>query len=82
MFTVKNNIQKREKNLKNANKAVAEFKKRLSISVKKQEKLDVIKKQDFRRGGLLEKYIIRILYEQNNRKFKEYLKKLERNWQK
>ena len=37
-------------------------------------------KRDFRRKELLRKYIAKILYRQNNRKFeKEYLKKLERN---
>jgi len=52
-----------------------EFKERLS---RKQEKLK--KKQDFRKGMLLEKYIIKMLYKLDNRKFKEdYLKKLERN---
>ena len=39
--------------------------------------------RDFRRGELLEKYITKILYRQDDRKFEEkYLKKLERNWQK
>jgi len=36
--------------------------------------------KNFRRGELLEKYIAKILYEWDNRKFKEkYLRKLERN---
>jgi len=39
--------------------------------------------QDFRRGELLRKYITKILYRWDDRKFEEeYLKKLERNWQK
>ena len=42
----------------------------------------MMKKKNFRKGKLLEKYIVMILYEWNNRKFEEeYLKKLERNWQ-
>jgi len=41
----------------------------------------VIEEQDFRRGKLLGKYTVKILYRWNNRKFEiEYLKKLERNW--
>ena len=41
------------------------------------------KEKDFRREELLEKYMAKILYGWNDRKFeKEYLKKLERNWQK
>ena len=40
-------------------------------------------KRDFRRGKLPGKYMARMLYEQNNKKFeREYLKKLERNWTK
>jgi len=40
----------------------------------------MIEKRDFRRGELLEKYIVKMLYECNNGKFEErYLKKLERN---
>ena len=39
--------------------------------------------RDFRREELLGKYMAKILYSQNNRKFeKEYLRKLERNQQK
>jgi len=40
-------------------------------------------KKNFRRGELLGKYMVKILYEWDNRKFEEeYLRKLERNWQK
>ena len=43
----------------------------------------MVEKRDFRRAELLEKYIAKILYRQDNRKFEnKYLKKLERNWQK
>jgi len=39
--------------------------------------------RDFRRGKLPGKYIAKMLYECDDRKFEEkYLKKLERNWQK
>ena len=37
--------------------------------------------RDFRREKLLEKYIAKMLYRQNNRKIEEeYLRKLKRNW--
>ena len=37
--------------------------------------------EEFKRSELLEKYIVRILFGWNDKKFKdEYLKKLERNW--
>ena len=43
----------------------------------------MVKKRNFRRRELLGKYIAKMLYRQNNRKFEnEYLKKLERNQQK
>ena len=35
----------------------------------------------FKRSELLEKYIVKILFEQNDRKLEDkYLKKLERSW--
>ena len=62
-------------------KVVVEFEERLNTEVRWQEKLDLVKERDFRRGELLEKYMVKILYKWNNRKFEEkYLKKLERNW--
>ena len=71
-----NNIQKKKKDLENIKEVVAEFERRISIEVKKQEKLNLVEEQDYRRGKLLEKYMAKMLYEQNNRKFKkEYLKK-------
>ena len=37
--------------------------------------------EEFRRSELLEKYTVKILFGQDNRRFKDkYLKKLERNW--
>ena len=46
----------------------------------RQEKLDIVKERDFRRGELLEKYLVEVLYSWDNRKFgEEYLKNLERN---
>ena len=56
---------------------------RLSAEVKRQEKLDIAEKKNLRREKLLEKYIAKILYRWNDGKFKkEYLRKLERNWEK
>jgi len=62
---------------------VAEFKGRINIEVRQQEKLDRIEERNFRREKLPEKYIAKMLYGWNDKKFEvEYLKKLERNWQK
>ena len=82
-FTVEHDIQKREENLGNTREAIKEFERRMSTEVRWQEKLDMIEEKDYRRGKLPGKYMVKMLYRQNNRKFEEeYLKKLERNWQK
>ena len=52
----------REKVLKNTKEVIVEFEEKLNAEVKRQEKLDKIEKRDFRRGELLEKYIVRMLY--------------------
>ena len=62
-FTVENNTQEREKNLENTKKAVAEFERRLSAEVRRQEKFNKIEEKDFRRGELPENYMARMLYE-------------------
>ena len=55
----------------------------MSVEIRKQEKLDRIEEKDFRRGELPGKYMVKMLYEWDNGKFKkEYLRKLEKNWQK
>ena len=43
----------------------------------------MVEEKNFRRRELPEKYIVKMLYKQDDSKFEdEYLKKLERNWQK
>jgi len=82
-FIIEYNIWEREEDLENTKEVVTEFKEKLNAEVRQYEKLDMIEKRDFRRGELLEKYIAKMLYRWNDGKFKaEYLKKLERNWQK
>ena len=67
--------------MKNAGEALKEFEKRINTEVRRQEKIDIAKERDFRRGELLGKFTAKILYKWNDGKFKEeYLKKLERNW--
>jgi len=41
--------------LENAKEVVAEFEERLNIKVRRQEKLNMAEKRDFRKGELLEK---------------------------
>jgi len=53
----------REKiDLENTNKVVVEFERRLSTEVGRQENLDIVKKRDFRREKLPEKYTVKMLY--------------------
>ena len=60
-----------------------EFEGRMNVEVRKQEKIDMAEERDFRRGKLPGKFIAKMLYRWDNGKFEEeYLRKLERNWQK
>ena len=64
----------------NVKEVVKKFKGRVNAEVRRQEKLDMVEERDFRRGELLGKYTVEMLYGWNDRKFEdEYLKKLERN---
>jgi len=55
----------------------------MNVEVRRQEKLDMAEERDFRRGELSGKFTAKMLYGWDDGKFeKEYLKKLERNWQK
>ena len=67
---------------------VDEFEERLSTEVRRQEGVEQRwrvklnpRVDEFRRSELLGKYITKLLFEWDNKKFEEeYLKKLERNW--
>ena len=76
------NNQKKKEDLENVKELIAEFKKR-NAKVRRQEKLELAEKKNLRKGELLGKYMAKMLYKQNNGKFKtKYLRKLEKNWQK
>ena len=80
-FTTEHNSWEREKDLENTKEVVAEFERRVNVEVRWQEKLDIVEERDSRREELLRKYIAKMLYRWDDRKFeKEYLKKLKRNW--
>ena len=82
-FMAEYNTWEKEKDLENARGVIEEFKEKMSMEIRRQERLNRIEEKDFKRGQLPEKYMAKMLYEQDNRKFeKEYLRKLERNWQK
>ena len=78
---VEHNSWEKEEDLENIKKLVAEIEGRMNIEVRRQEKLDLAEKKDFRKVELPGKYTVRMLYGWDNGKFEnEYLKKLERNW--
>ena len=82
-FIVEHDSWKKEEDLGNTKKLVAEFEGKMNTKVRRQEKLDLVEKKDFRRNKLPGKYTAKILYGWNDGRFKdEYLKKLERNWKK
>ena len=58
---VEHNIWEKKENLGNAREAVKKFEGR-STEVKRQEKLDMMEKKDFRRKELPGKYITKMLY--------------------
>jgi len=80
---VKHDTWKRREDLRNTREALEEFKERMNVKVRRQEKLDMAKERNFRREELLGKFTVKMLYGWDDRKFeKKYLRKLERNWQK
>ena len=81
-FTVEYDTWEKKEDLENAREMLEEFERRINAEVRRQEKIDMAKERDFRRRELLGKFTAKMLYEWNNGKFeKEYLRKLERNWQ-
>ena len=64
--------------MKNAEEALEEFKERMNAEVRRQERIDMAEERDFRRGELLGKFTVKMLYGWNDGKFEEeYLKKVE-----
>ena len=58
-----------------------EFEGRMNAETRRQEKIDMAEERDFRRGELPRRFMAKVLYGWDNRKFEEeYLRKLERNW--
>ena len=87
-YMVKENTWEELENLKNVREKIEEFEKgrfeeeiRI-IRMKKGKEIKLnLEAEEFRRGELPEKYMVKLLYEWDNKKFdEEYLKKLERNW--
>jgi len=83
VFTAEGDTWERRENLKNVEELIEEFEKG-GIEVRQQEKIEKRKEEDeYRRMELLGKYMAKLLYGWDDRKFEEeYLKKLEKNWKK
>ena len=76
-----NTWEKRE-NLENTKKALKKFKGQMNAEVRRQERIEMVEEREFRRRELLGRYTAKLLFEWDDRRFeKEYLRKLERNWQ-
>jgi len=61
-FTVEYDSWKREKDLENVKETITEFKKRVNVEVRRQEKLNMMEERDFKRGKLPGKYTMKMLY--------------------
>ena len=82
-FTVEHDIWEKKKDLENAREVLKEFEGRMNAEVRRQEKLNMAEEKDFRREELPGKFTAKMLYRWDDGKFEEeYLRKLERNWQK
>ena len=67
--------------MKNVRELVKKFEDRLNAEIRRQEKINTIRKEEFQRMEVPEKYMARVLYGWDDGKFeKEYLRRLERNW--
>ena len=74
-FMAENDTWEKKEDLENIKELVDEFKRRLNMEVRRQER------KEYKRSELPGKYMARLLYGWDNGKFKaEYLRKLERNW--
>ena len=77
-FMAEHDTWERKEDLGNAREVLEEFEGRMNTEIRRQEKLDMAEERDFRRGELQEKFMAKMLYRWDNRKFKK--EKLERNW--
>jgi len=82
-FTAEGDIWERKENLKNAEELIKEFENR-EVEVRRQEKIEKKREvNEYRRMELPGKYMAKLLYGWDDRKFEEeYLSKLEKNWKK
>ena len=51
-FIIEYNSWEKKEDLENVKEVVVEFKKRMNVEVRKQERVDIIEEKDFKRGEL------------------------------
>ena len=61
-FMAEHDTWKKREDVGNAREALEEFEERMNVEVRRQEKLDMAEEKDFRRGELLGKYMVKMLY--------------------
>ena len=61
-FMAEGDTWEKLENLKNAGEALEEFEGRINAEIRRQEKIDMAEKRDFRREKLLEKFTVKMLY--------------------
>jgi len=82
-FIAEHDTWEKRENLGNTKEVLEEFEGRMNVEVRRQERIDMAEERDFRREELLGRFIAKMLYRWDDGKFEEeYLRKLERNWQK
>jgi len=58
-----------KEDLENARGVMEEFEERMSMKIRRQEMLNMIEEKNFKRGELLGKYMVKMLYGWDNGKF-------------
>ena len=61
-FMAEEDTWERIENLKNAEEAIKKFERKISVEVRRQEKIDIAEERDFRRGELPGKFTAKMLY--------------------
>ena len=80
-FIVESDTWEKEKDLTNAKELVDDFEERMGAKVRQQVEERKAEREKYRRMKLPGKYIAKLLYGWDNKKFEEeYLEKLEQNW--
>ena len=80
-FTAENDTWEKEEDLRNTKKLVNDFEERLEAEVRWQVEKRKAERMEYRRMELLGKYIVKLLYGWDDKRFEEeYLRKLEWNW--